>query len=439
MKIHLLLLVSSLLFPLSLCFSSILFIEQIDQLGNFREIQNSSFSSKIPIESEGMIKAIAGYDLAQKVAFERNLRKKGIPGPSIQFLNSKRKSKPLYIEIDNGNWAYNLMNGKNFQIVKNKQITKVSKAPIIKIGRNMPSSNHKHYMGQTCSHEIGHAVMNALYSGKDLPKNQGGEHTIDSVKSPSFAWIEGFAEYYAAATYGDQQFPRSYQERSPEQLNASEGYIASVLLEIEKISSQETIFAVIADIRPQNPADFLEEYIARFPDQAQSVFDIMKKFSGDKWPDEQFLLNYQQGNLLSLDLDGYGQGPTFAKDSKLLSQAQNIEKEAKKAKAEADEISDYLTELSQYLERLYNFKQHILQQYANNRFSKNFLQRIQATIDRANRQFNSYQKYLLKLRNKEAKLIEDYNDLQDFGTQTPSPDYRNNSSNHSNSGEILRY
>ncbi|MCO4781989.1 MAG: hypothetical protein KC646_06650 [Candidatus Cloacimonetes bacterium] len=427
-----------------LSFSSsaeVVFIERLDNSGNYRQIQNNSFSDKIPTQSTEMKSAIAGYELSQKIAFERSLVAKGIPTPSVKFLSSQKKTKPLYIEVDNGDWAYNLMNGKNIQIISDKGTKRVQGAPIIKFGRNIPNSGHKHFMGETCSHEIGHAVMNALYSGKNLPKNQGGEHTIDSIKSPSFAWIEGFAEYYAASTYGDKKFPRGYKDRNSAELNSSEGYIASVLLELDKNFSKEDIFNVIVDIKPQSPADFLEEYIARYPKRASTVFEIMKKYSNEEWPDETFITKYNQGSLPTLDLDGNGTGASFGKDSEIPSQSKKLAQKIDKTQKQMTEVSSYLARLSKFLDRIYSFKQNIYQNYSNSSFAKSYLNRAQAMIDRANHQFNSYQKYLVQLRQQEKQQINDFNDLQDFGSLS-APSYNSNDSNDStnnNAGQVLRY
>lgn len=418
--------------------ANIIFIEKLDNSGNYRKVQDTSFSDKIPTQSNQMKSAILGYQLAQKIAFERSLAAKGIPKPSIEFLSSQKESKPLYVEIDNGDWAYNLMNGKNIQIISNKQVTNIYSAPIIKFGRNIPNSTHSHFMGETCSHEIGHAVMNALYNGKNLPKNQGGEHTIDSIKSPSFAWIEGFAEYYAASTYGDSKFPRSYKDRNPSELNSSEGYIASVLLELDQLYSKKDIFNIIADIKPQSPADFLEEYISRFPKRATDVFSIMKKFSNNEWPDATFITKYEQGTLATLDLDANGSGAIYAKDLPIPTQSQNLEKQIAKTSQEISNISNYLSKLSKFLDRIYSFKQNIFQNYSNRSFTKNYLNRAQAMIDRANQQFNSYQKYLNQLKQQEKRQIDDFNDLQNYGTLDSGNSNSFGSSNN-NAGQVLRY
>lgn len=437
MKIYLITLLLNFIL-LSFNYSQVIFIERLDNSGNYRELQDNSFSDKIPTQSNEMKSAISGYELAQKIAFRRSLAAKGVPGPSIEFLSSQRKTKPLYIEVDNGDWAYNLMNGKNIQIVSNKEVKRVQGAPIIKFGRNIPNSTHKHFMGETCSHEIGHAVMNTLYSGKNLPKNQGGEHTIDSIKSPSFAWIEGFAEYYAASTYGDNKFPRGYKDRDSSELNSSEGYIASVLLELDKLHSKEDVFNVIADIKPQSPADFLEEYIARYPSRAKDVFSIMKKYSNDEWPDDTFITKYEQGNLPTIDLDGNGVGAIFAKETKLSSKSKNLERDITKTGNEITTISDYLSKLSNFLDRIYSFKQNIYQNYADRSFTKSYLNRAQAMIDRANQQFNSYQKYLVQLKQREKRQIDDFNDLQNFGTLS-APVSSSIGSQDSKGGQVLRY
>ncbi|PCJ20560.1 MAG: hypothetical protein COB02_03305 [Candidatus Cloacimonadota bacterium] len=427
-----------LLFTISFTSANIIFIEKIDNIGNFREIQNNDFTNKIPVETKEVQRAISGYDLAQKIAFQQNLRKQGVLEPSIQFLSKTKKNKPLYIEIDNGDWAYNIMEGKNLQIIRNKQITRVNKAPIIKIGRNIPNSNDKHFMGETFSHEIGHAVMNALYSGKDLPKSQGGSHTIDSIKSPSFAWIEGFGEYYAASTYGDDKFPRSYNNRSKQELNSSEGYIASILLELDQAFSKEDIFTVIADSHPQSPADFLEQYLSAHPNRSQKIFEIMKKYSNNKWPDQQFILNYQQGNLLILDLDGDQKGIYLAKDPQTTSELEQQKEKVKQSQKEIIEIKNYLQSLSSYLERMYLYKQNLISQYNDSSFFKSLLHRSQSLIYRANQQFNSYQNYLNTLRKKEQQQIEDFESIQDFNLSRPSNN-KLDSSFYGNSGKILRY
>ncbi|PCJ19905.1 MAG: hypothetical protein COB02_06890 [Candidatus Cloacimonadota bacterium] len=396
-------------------YSKVIFIERLDNQGSFIEIKNEAFIKKIPIQNQTVQKAIAGYELAQKIAFQQNLRKKNIPEANIRFLSSKRKSKALYIEIDNGNWAYNLMSGINLKIVKNQQITRVNNVPIIKIGRNIPHSNSPLFLGETISHEIGHSVMNALYEGKNLPRSKGGSHTIDSIKSPAFAWIEGFAEYYAATTHGDPDIPRTYRNRSPKELNGSEGYIASVLLDLDRSFNKEDIFSIISEFRPQGPANFLEEYIARYPNRAERVFQIMRKYSGDNWPDSKLIVKYQQSNPKEIDLDGNNSGSRFARNSNRPSKSETLENEIKKTQKQILNIENYLKRLSAFIERVYGFKQNLFKRSQNNRFARGLLNRIEKLLNRVNQRFDKFQKVENSLRQKEKGQIDAFNRLKSFG------------------------
>ena len=286
-------------------FANPVFIEKLQE-GQFVHSKGSLLQSSIP-KSEGMQKAYDGYTRAQVIANRIANRKRSQNHSTIQFLGNQFQPKPLYITLDDGDWAYNEIHGRDFSLLdQTGRNHRVTKAPLIRLGRNMPGLNDSRYLGEIVAHETGHAVMNALYSGSDMPLCKGGSHHHDSIKDPEFALVEGFAEYYAKVTYGDRHMPRSYNDRNPQQLNSSEGYIASVLVQLDQAIGQDALYNLFAEFKPKTPAQVLEAALSRHRDKGLQILEAMQVHSGDRWPPDDFIKKFQEGTLTSLDLDGDG-------------------------------------------------------------------------------------------------------------------------------------
>jgi len=302
--------------------SNVLFVQEVSP-GNYVEVDNTEFARYFPLEHEKMQAAFQAYQRAQEVANQVKASSQKSP---LSLLSPLQNKDPLIISLDNGDWAYNEMYGKQVSIgLKNGRRMQRDPAPLTRIGRNMPQLNNRKFMGEVLAHETGHAVMNVLFQGSGMPHCSGGEHTHDSIKDPQFAMVEGFAEYFAASTFGDPMIPRSYDNRNREQLNASEGFVASVLLGIDEKFGQDAIFETIAQDKPVSLGQFAEAFLARNPQSLDDLLEIMRKHSGKQWPMDSFLQALKEGTLDSLDLDGDGlmfppKPPEFEEDPKELAQ-----------------------------------------------------------------------------------------------------------------------
>ena len=73
-----------------------------------------------------------------------------------------------------------------------------------------PGSNEVSLLAQDADdrnvvvHEIGHAVMDDVYDDNTVdPGNQCGDHQLHLRESQECAWVEGFADWYGVAVFGD--------------------------------------------------------------------------------------------------------------------------------------------------------------------------------------------------------------------------------------------
>lgn len=198
----------------------------------------------------------------------------------------------------------------NSRVTAEGRTVNISKQPVISLGAR--------YMNEegSISHEVGHAIMGELYGRGNLPRGGGGRHTLQSITNPGMAWIEGFAQFYASSVGANDDPDRLIFDRNPRDALRSEGLVARVLIDMDKkYGSREDIFAVMAETKPQNFADFLEAYIHKFPDRAEEVMRILAHVSSGNWPTQEQLNSFRANGFANIDLDGDGR--SFGSDNPL--------------------------------------------------------------------------------------------------------------------------
>jgi hypothetical protein len=250
------------------------------------------------------------------------------------------------------------MYGARHQALSNDGRLQNFTGPSILLGRNIPLRDNSGRMGEILAHETGHAVMNALYNGKDLPVTQGQNHSHDSITDPAFAFVEGFAEYYGAASFGDSAIPRPYRSQNPQELNSTEGYIACVLLEIHNKFGQDDIFTVMAETKPGSCFEFLEAYMHKHPERTTEILEILRRNS-KLWPPENLFTT-----KTTPDLNGDGNifGTPSAKHDETAFDRQTalLHSAIHQNRVQLQNTEKYLRELLNYLGQLNIFRQQII-------------------------------------------------------------------------------
>ena len=136
--------------------------------GTLRE--NSSLAKHFPIAVAS--KAIDQYQIAQKLAFNIQLAREGFTKDKRQKLIDAKPTRSIIVEVHN-KWFKNKRPttymkgvGKRSVIYKDGTKQSIQGYPLILLKKS-----HSHHSGLV--HETGHAIMNALYQGKNLPSGCG--------------------------------------------------------------------------------------------------------------------------------------------------------------------------------------------------------------------------------------------------------------------------
>jgi hypothetical protein len=171
-------------------------------------------------DSQGISSALNAYQTAQSYALEEEMQRRNLPQQTRIVIRNNFKPSSLAVVINDGDWMYNEMYGSNY-MVRTQSGASAMREPAVLVGRNTPFLANQTLANESMAHEIGHAVMNALYKGQNLPKIQGQTHSYTSQTDPAFAFVEGWAEYFASVTSGDADIPRKFTTRSANGLKGS--------------------------------------------------------------------------------------------------------------------------------------------------------------------------------------------------------------------------
>ncbi|MCO4780719.1 MAG: hypothetical protein KC646_00240 [Candidatus Cloacimonetes bacterium] len=265
--------------------------------------ENSSLASKFPVKVAA--NAIDQYQIAQRVAYDVQLAKAGYTSEKRKTLVSGKTYRPVIVQV-HSQWFKNkrpttFMGGVSggTKVLENGTRESIKGQPLI-----MLKHSHTHHSGLV--HETGHAIMNALYQGKNLPSG-GGSHGYNKLTSKGLAYLEGFAEFFTAAHKTNSHIKKlKYSGKSPSQLNQIEGFTASVMLQLFNKFGIKGIFQVMAETKPRSFAEFAESYMQRYPDQAETLLAAMQNSSGNAWPTAEQIKEFKENGVKGLDLDGNG-------------------------------------------------------------------------------------------------------------------------------------
>ena len=215
--------------------------------------------------------------------------------------HSVSKPQPVFIEIGSGTGTYNDWKG-SFSVQDPSGRTTAYDHPrvVLDLNDSIFRSSDPSLVEQTVVHEISHGTMRMVYGKDNLPHTEwlGRPHYGDLVTDGKLALIEGWAEFAGAYFTGRNtiaedppeaisQNAYAYKDngtpKSPQELFQTEGWAATVMLHIANHSSinkgYEKLLAVMRSLKPQDFNELLRGFIAKNPQDAKIVQEIISKDS----------------------------------------------------------------------------------------------------------------------------------------------------------------
>lgn len=383
--------------------ANITFLQPIGSEQIFSEVTPTNFPSPELLKSPGIQKAVDGYLKAQNIAFNVSTRQQTLTPLQNKLFFSPQK---LVVIVNDDNWSFNNMYGAQHRVLQsNGQVQNIN-APSVLLGRNMPSSDKPEYLGSVLAHETGHAVMHALYNGVGLPSVQGMAHDYDSITSPEFAFVEGFAEYYAAGCVTDTGLPRQYQSQNHQELNSTEGYVASILIGLHNSFGQDDIFTVMANNKPHNCLTFLEAYLQAYPQRTEQVLTILHQCS-PLWPSEnEFPPNAGSRTSATANQNAFDR------------QTAQLQAAIQQNRQYLHNIENYLQELLSHLQRITLFRSQLMYVQMPQTYKVQLLNQIENDSKKILAFYEQYAKITYQINNDHEELLAR---LRMTGTDSHNP------------------
>lgn len=265
--------------------------------------ENKSLASNFPVKVAS--KAIDQYQIAQKIATDVQFAKAGVGSEKRADIIKKKPTRPILVQVHSRTFRNKrpttFMGGisSGTKVLEDGTRESIKGQPLILLKKS-----HCHHSGLV--HETGHAIMNALYQGKNLPSG-GGSHGYNKRTSKGLAYLEGFAEFFTAAHNTNGHIKKlKYKGKSPAALNEIEGFTASVMLQLFNKFGIKGIFQIMAETKPRSFAEFAEAYMQRYPEQAETLLAAMQRSSSNSWPTAGQINEFKVNGAKGLDLDGNG-------------------------------------------------------------------------------------------------------------------------------------
>ncbi len=224
--------------------------------------------------------------------------------------------KPVYLEVGDSGSIYH--DGSGFVLAETGSNGVTTYRDNSYVNRIVISDNSEIFSGNmsdpntasVMSHEIGHMIMDQLYETPNYPAtNYYGSHSKNTISDEGFAISEGWAEaleaisskdYRAKYGTGDSWRLKTHQNiednsyiyknaaltgvtnngllKTSGEMLSTEGVNASMfydLLESNKIqNSQNKIFTVFEESKPQTYREFVYDYIQKYPEDRSTVIKM---------------------------------------------------------------------------------------------------------------------------------------------------------------------
>jgi len=276
------------------------------------------FIEKTGTDSSGntMYRIVSGNNTQMRALYDRFYRDTGVQKAieAHQRVESEQlaistppgqhsiaKPNPIFVELGQGTGTYNDWKGSfSVQDVNGRVYSYDEPRVLVDLNDSMFRASDQSLVEQTIVHEIGHGIMRKAYGKDALPDTSwlGRPHYGDLVTDDQLALIEGWAEFLGAFWTGRNTIaedpPESlmmnayaYQDngqpKTPEQLFATEGWVATVMLHIANHpgipQAFEKMIRVMREGKVQNFNELLREYIKRNPEDAKHISEVLTKDS----------------------------------------------------------------------------------------------------------------------------------------------------------------
>lgn len=240
----------------------------------------------------------------------------GVKDESLAAWLTNDLKKPVYLAVDNSGSIYH--DGSGFVLAETSSNGQTTYRDNSYVNRINISDNSEIFSGNmkdpntasVMSHEIGHMIMDQLYETPNYPStNYYGAHSKNTISDEGFAISEGWAEalealsskdYRAKNGTGDSWRLKTHQNiednnyiyknaavtdvvnngllKTSGEMLSTEGVNASMfydMLESNKIqNTQNKIFSVFEESKPQTYRDFVYDYIQKYPEDRSTVIKM---------------------------------------------------------------------------------------------------------------------------------------------------------------------